>query len=209
PSAGICAGVPTLVSFYIEQFEPFDDRIKFVASLESAANKRIRAQARVIDKQNAKARRAAKAAAEKERRDREARVARGETPVLEATAQTPADDPWANVRSPLDFDLDRRVDAIKAFMQGLPPLVDPDSAPPDTAVTTLEDARLALDAERTTPISKARHDAIVRAMRAIETRAIAQETKAIYVDYRRVVTDALDRIQDRHSRACQCGSASN
>ncbi|MEO1695443.1 MAG: hypothetical protein AAFR55_09420, partial [Pseudomonadota bacterium] len=193
-SPSMCAGVPTLVSFYIQQFEPYDERIAFIDQLEKTANRRLTAQITALEKINRRDRQAAEKAARKAAKEvaeaaeaaarqaaeareaaRAAAIENGDEvpPKLTAVVATEVPPPIElppPPRAPSTFDLTVKASAIQAFMQGLPPLVDPASAPEDAAVETLADARLALDAERVTPISKRRHDIIVRGLRALETR---------------------------------------
>ncbi|MEO1266216.1 MAG: hypothetical protein AAFV26_10985 [Pseudomonadota bacterium] len=187
PSAGICTGVPTLISFYMEQLEPFDERIAFVKKLEARAQRRLETSLKALGRlRNAAAKAAARESTEDDS-DNPARLASLERP--------PTPDPAR---------LNTEEAVVQAFVHDLSPLVNATSAPANASITTFADARLALDVERLVAPSKKRHDATVKGLRAAEARQIARQTLSIYTQFRAAITDALDAIRARHSANCTC-----
>lgn len=191
-SKNMCAGVTTMLSFYREQLEPMEDRIAYVETLARDAQRRLRRQLQIIAKLDA-------AEAKKARADGEGDGDSDDGGEITAASVTPvAFTPVTEVTT------DTVTSAVEALMRNLPPLVELGSAPPAGSIKTLADARLALDAERLPAIPKRRHDAIVRALRAVEARDVAQDTKAIYSDFRDAIFVGLERIAGAHAASCDC-----
>lgn len=206
PNPGLCLGARTLLSFYRQQMKPMDDRISYVRTLARRADQRFARQIKRLDRlEAARQKRAAtarkKAATAWAKAELELRASAGLPPIIPVVGQSTG--PKTSPVLP-----DGQVGAVAQTIA----FVTPDTASDEPQLTAEMTVGLALDAARAhldrpehIGLSKRRRGYILGALRAVETRLIAEKTLAIYARYREAVAQTLQAIEASHSSSCNCG----
>jgi hypothetical protein len=222
---GICRGVPVMMSFYAQQMKPLDDRIAYVETLAKRADARLAAQIKRLDQMEAgrrerdarirreaiAAREKAEADARKARQEAAARASKADADgtvqpaaLVAPTVELPPVPPPEREPRPLP---DGRIGQVARLLAFLTPRNPDDEPVLNTAIAlpdALDRARAYIDQRREEPFSRQRRTRILRALRAIETRMIAETTLAIYTTYRGAVRDTLTAISQAHRETCDC-----
>jgi hypothetical protein len=180
-TAGLCAGVEPMISFYRQQFEPLSERIAFVEAMLSRADRRLQASLNRLIALQAR------------------RI--GDDTVAQPAAIRPAPQP-ATV-SPAAPGQQRLFEFLEAHGAKLPARASGISD--SRLLERLAAARTFVNTAAEPTFDTEARTRSIEGLRALETMHYADRTARIYRDFLEAVSAAFDRIEASHRTHCKCG----